>query len=540
MSSHKMPASVKTAGDAALVHDAAAGVTAELNMSLLASLKAYKKACFWSMLLSTCVIMEGFDLVLLNNLYAYPPFQRRFGELQPDGSYQLTADWQSGLSGGNQAAQIIGLFITGVVVDRYGYRRCLVGALLAVTAFIFIIFFAGSLPQLLAGEILIAIPWGLFQTSTTTYASEVCPTHLRAYLTTYINACWVIGQLIASGVLRAMLTRDDEWGYRIPFALQWMWPVPLMVAILLAPESPWWLVRHGRIEDAKAALRRLTDETGGRDAAVNVNDAVAVIVHTNEMERKEQEGMTYAHLFKRGNLRRTEVVCITMMIQGATGSTLMGYSTYFYQQAGMSVDNSFNMTIAGYAIGLGGTLVAWFLMGRFGRRTLYLSGQILAGIALLATGCTALAERDNVAAQWAIGSLLMVHTLVYDSSIGPVCYSLVSELSSTRLRTKSVVVARNLYSCVCIVTSVLTPRMLNPSAWNWGAKTGFLWAGMCLLASIWTYFRLPEPKGRTYAELEILFEQGISARNFSSAVLEPLDAHLSIEAVQGRSKSLDA
>lgn len=53
------------------------------------------------------------------------------------------------------------------------------------------------------------------------------------------NLCWVFGQLIATGVLTSMLKRTDEWGYRIPFAIQWMWPLPLIVGICFAPESPW-------------------------------------------------------------------------------------------------------------------------------------------------------------------------------------------------------------------------------------------------------------------------------------------------------------
>ena len=58
--------------------------------------------------------------------------------------------------------------------------------------------------------------------------------------------------------------------------------------------------------------------------------------------------------------------------------------------------------------------------------------------------------------------------------------------------------------------------MLNPSAWNWGAKTGFFWFGACCLCLLWTYFRLPEPKGRTYGELDILFSNKVSARKFKS------------------------
>lgn len=122
-------------------------------------------------------------------------------------SPQIPAEWQNGLSNGAQVGEILGLYAAGIVVDRWGYKKTMIGALMAMTAFIFIPFFSQNLQTLLAGEILQGIPWGVFQTMTTAYASEVAPVALRAYLTTYVNLCWVMGQLIASGVLRSLLDR---------------------------------------------------------------------------------------------------------------------------------------------------------------------------------------------------------------------------------------------------------------------------------------------------------------------------------------------
>ncbi len=80
-----------------------------------------------------------------------------------------------------------------------------------------------------------------------------------------------------------------------------------------------------------------------------------------------------------------------------------------------------------------------------------------------------------------------------------------------------------MYNIVGIATNIITPRMLNPTAWNWGAKSGFFWAGMCLLCTLWTFFRLPEPKDRTYGELDVLFEQRISARKFKHTKVDQFD-----------------
>lgn len=184
--------------DAILTREARHGAEAEHKMTLWQGLRTYPHAVGWSIFFSTAVIMVGFDIVLIGSLWAVGPFQRAFGEQLPNGEYQLTAAWQAGLANGALVGEILGLFINGIVCDRFGYRKTIIGALILVICFVFIVFFASSLPVLLVGEILLGIPWGVFQTLTTTYASEVCPVVLRPYLTTYVNLCWVLGQLIAS------------------------------------------------------------------------------------------------------------------------------------------------------------------------------------------------------------------------------------------------------------------------------------------------------------------------------------------------------
>lgn len=65
--------------------------------------------------------------------------------------------------------------------------------------------------------------------------------------------------------------------------------------------------------------------------------------------------------------------------------------------------------------------------------------------------------------------------------------------------------------------------MLNPGAWDWGNYTGFFWGGICFLCIIYTYFRVPEPRGRSFAELDLLFERKVSARKFSSTHVDVFD-----------------
>ncbi|KAG6368605.1 hypothetical protein INS49_002818 [Diaporthe citri] len=489
----------------------------EKTMSLRQALKLYPKAIGWSVLLSSTLIMEGYDLALLGSLYASPQFNMKFGVWNDStGEYALPAPWQSALSNGARAGEVIGLLINGIASDRFGYRKTLIASLMAMIAFIFVIFFAPNVQILVLGEVLCGIPWGVFQTLSTAYASEVSPVILRPYLTTFVNMCWVMGQFIAAGVNRASVTRGDQWAYKIPFAIQWVWPPLILAGVIFAPESPWWHVRQGDNQGAKRALLRLTSKN---NPDFDPDETIAMIEHTNELEKSLKAGTTYWDCFKGVDLRRTEIVCILWFGQTLTGQNLMGYFSYFMSQAGMDTVHSFVLSLAQMALGLIGTAGSWWLMSKVGRRTIHLCGVTTLFSILLIIGCISFARTN--ASLWATGAMLITFTFFYDFTVGPVTYSLISELSSTRLKAKTIVLARSLYNISNIVVNVLTNYQLSKTSWNWGARTAFFWAGTCGCVMVWVYYRLPEPRGRTYGELDLLFEHRVSARKFKRTTVDP-------------------
>ncbi|KAI0842369.1 putative MFS alpha-glucoside transporter [Hypoxylon sp. FL0890] len=517
-----------------IIRNAKLATEKEHKMTLLQGLKLYPKAIAWSVLISTCIAMEGYDISLVNNFYAFPQFNEKYGVAvtAADGSvsYQVPAAWQAGLSNGAVVGEIIGLIINGWVSERFGYRYTVIGCLALIAAFTTIFFTAQTVVHLQVAEILCGIPWGVFQTLTITYASEVCPVALRGYLTTYVNFCWGIGQMIGIGVIMGNLWRTDEWAYRIPYSLQWMWPVPLMIGIFFAPESPWWLVRKGRLEDAKRSLLRLTSLD--RETDFDADETVAMMVHTSALEQKITDGASYLDCFKGVDRRRTEIVCMCWAIQNLSGNSFSNYSTYFLQQAGLSNDKAYSFAMGQYAINCVGVFGAWTLITLgIGRRTLYLYGLAALCTMLMILGFLGLAK-DRDAASLATGSIMLVWALCYQLTVGTVCYSLVAEISTRRLQIKTVVLGRVLYNIVAIICGVLTPYMLNPSAWDWGNYAGFFWAGSCFLCFVYTFFRVPEPAGRTFAELDLLFEKKVSARKFASTDVDVFAEHVEEDVIQ--------
>lgn len=159
--------------------------------------------------------MEGYDIVLIQSFFAQPSFLERYGSFDEDSNNnQISAAWQTGLSNAVSVGTIVGAFFNGYFTHKFGYRKVLLASLAIMVGFIFIPFFAPSLPVLLVGEFLCGIPWGVFATMSPAYASEVVPMALRGHLTVYVNLCWAIGQLISAGVQSGFSDGQSEWSYR--------------------------------------------------------------------------------------------------------------------------------------------------------------------------------------------------------------------------------------------------------------------------------------------------------------------------------------
>lgn len=105
-----------------------------------------------------------------------------------------------------------------------------------------------------------------------------------------------------------------------------MFPTPLAILLFLAPESPWWLVRKGRLEEAEKSVGRL-----GRVSTLNKSEAVAMMRRTIELEKTVKEP-NYIELFKGVDRYRTLIVCGVYAAQNLTGNLIANQSVYFFER----------------------------------------------------------------------------------------------------------------------------------------------------------------------------------------------------------------
>lgn len=139
-----------------------------------------------------------------------------------------------------------------------------------------------------------------------------------------------------------------------------------------------------------------------------------------------------------------QIVCMVWAIQNLSGNSFSNYSTYFLTQAGLSSNDAYGFALGQYAMNMVGVFGAWFMMSRgIGRRSLYLYGLCGLCVMLMILGFLGLVpESHRREGSIATGSIMLGWALTYQLTVGTVCYSLVSEISTRRLQIKTVALGR--------------------------------------------------------------------------------------------------
>jgi SP family general alpha glucoside:H+ symporter-like MFS transporter len=143
-----------------------------------------------------------------------------------------------------------------------------------------------------------------------------------------------------------------------------------------------------------------------------------------------------------------------------------------------------------------------------------MSGMIIMTIILFIIGFLDLG-REKTSVVWAQASLMDIWTFVYQTTVGPICFVVISEISATRLRGRTIAIATAVQAAASIVFTVAIPYMLNSDQADWRGKAGFLFGGISLVCYVWCFLRLPESRGRTFEELDIMFERKVPPRKFA-------------------------
>jgi MFS transporter, SP family, general alpha glucoside:H+ symporter len=327
----------------------------------------------------------------------------------------------------------------------------------------------------------------------------------------FVNLSFVIGQLIASGVLAGTQSRNDRWSYDIPFLVQFVFPIIILVLLPFCPESPYHLVRKNKIDEAEHALKRLMHPSMDAKAALSHIQLITAL------EMEERDTTTFIDCFRGTDRRRTIISTMVYAIQPLVGNFLViGYAVYFFELAGLKTSDAFNLGVGLLAVGFVGTCLSWWLIAHIGRRTIYNWGLVLLTLLVFLIAILDVTPNYSLTTTWVQSSLMVVYNFFYDLTIGPLCFVILAETSSAKLRGKTIAISTTVNALINVACAVGIPYALNPDQGNMRGKLAFVFFGVTIPCLAWCFLALPETRGRTFDELDLMFQRRVPTKEFKT------------------------
>lgn len=489
----------------------------EHSLTFSQAIKLYYPAVIWALAVNLATLCQGLDGQVIGALMGIKPFKEHYG-VEFQGDYIIEAHWLGAFNYANKVGSIIGAFCAGMAYDRLGLRRVIALSSSLSIAFVFVQFFATHPGQLVAGILLNGCAISFFTVCATAYVGEVCPVVLRGFAASAINMLLVAGQLMGSGILKAASGMTSEWAYKFPIASQWPLPIIFLLFTLgpFCPDPPYWLCKRGEYEAAEKSLRRLA--TAGVDPTLKLSFVRETL--RTEYEAKEGAKPKMIECFK-GTDRRRLIICLMVYaIQALVGAVVFhDFAVYFFELSGLSSGDSFTMNVGVNAIGFVGSCLAWWFLQFLGRRDAYLWGCIILAFLQGMIGVLDLVPRPasgTAPSSWGQSAIIIMCNLIYDITIGPYGFVLMSEVSSARLRGFNIGLSSAFYQICAIALAVTVPFLINKDQANLGGKIGFIFAGIGGLCALFCFLCLPETKGRTFEELDHMFTMNLPSRKFKA------------------------
>jgi SP family galactose:H+ symporter-like MFS transporter len=385
----------------------------------------------------------------------------------------------------------VGAIASARVSDKVGRRAVL---LAAATSFAIGAIGSALAPDpivLVLARLLVGVAIGVASYAVPLYISELSPANARGWLVSLNQLAITLGIVFSYGVDYAF-SGVGAWRWMLGIAV--VPAVLLFVGVALLPETPRWLVRNGQLLEARRVLLRL------RPA-----DAVERELSEIEATARLRSG-SWAELLSRP-MRVVLVVGIGLAIfQQVTGiNTVIYYAPTIMQLAG--VPTASGAILATLGIGIVNvlmTVVAMLLLDRVGRRPLLLGGMALMAVALFALGLAfALPGLISSLSSVAV-AFLMLYVGAFAISLGPIFWLLISEIYPLRLRGLAAGVATmaNWGSNLLVALTFLS--LIEGLG---TAMTFWLYGSVTLAAIVFAYKLVPETKGHSLEELDLLIDR---------------------------------
>lgn len=487
----------------------------------------------------------------------------------PGEGYYLPSYWISVASGTPLAGWVLGCFISSEISTRFGRKPTLV---VVCTLAIIGIVLQPSIPNywgIMAGRLINSVSMGnkprpllirganskkinqligIEANCVPMYMSELAPATIRGTLVNFYQWWLMVGAVISSGIIYATSVHlHNQWAYKtgmstnkslkfrkeanvfIVMVVQLIIPILLLIGLMFLPESPRWLLRKGRREQA---LKSLLFMRHGRATPEDVEVEFALLDAALQEQVETHYATSYLDCFKGTNGRRTLVALGLQSLQQVQGGAFVNtYLVIFLNQIG--IHNSLQIQVANFGAQLGGATLAFYFTDKIGRRAMLLTGSFFMCVLLFIVSGLAAAHPNGVAGSTGQGVIaaILLYAVFNCGCWGACMWTCTAEVATNQLRERTISIATITGFCVSLLITYINPYVQNEPG-NLGPRVGMVYASTSIIAFMFVWYFVPEMKRRSLEELDEMFEARVPAWKSATYVCTGKGARLTAMQIQ--------
>lgn len=385
---------------------------------------------------------------------------------------------------------IVGAAASGWLSDGLGRKKVLIGA-----AILFIIASIGSaVPETFTGYIVARMIGGLgigvISTLSPLYNAEIAPARYRGRLVAF-NQFAIVSGIFLTYFVNSWLAGfgDDAWD--VSTAWRWMFGIGAvpglfyMAMLFIVPESPRWLIKQGRAEEALPVLIRIHGEEAAKQEVREIKESF------------KEKKTPLRELFKPGLRFALFVGVVIAVLQQVTGiNAILYYAPEILKETGAGTNAALIQTILVGFINCAFTILSIWLIDKVGRKALLLVGTSIMAASLILIGFV---FHSGHSSGYLVLGLILVYVAAFAISLGPVVWVLLSEIFPSRVRGRATAIASMALWAADYVVSQSFPPLLKSVG---PAGTYWIFGALALFTVLFTWKFVPETKGKSLEEME--------------------------------------
>ncbi len=410
--------------------------------------------------------------------------------------FELSAAMKGFAASSALLACIFGAALAGTMSDRFGRRNVLI-----VSAVLFLVSAIGSaIPRNITEFIIFRFIGGLgvgaASMTSPMYIAEISPARIRGRMVSVNQLAIVIGMLIVYFV-NMFIARIGDEAWNVATGWRWMFgseSIPAIILLVLAffvPESPRWLTKQGKKEEALDILSRVDGAEYAKQEMAQIENAIS------------HESGSIGQLFHPG-MRMLLIIGITLaVLQQVTGINVFLYfgSDIFEKLGGNTIDAALLQQVLVGAVNLLFTIIAIWSVDKVGRKPLMIIGAAGMGLSLFAMGVSGAIQSTGM---WLL-PFILGYIACFALSVGPVTWVILSEIFPTKIRGRAMAIATLCLWLANTIVSQTFPMMDENEFLVEKFHHGFpffVYGVFCVVLVIFMIRAVPETKGKTLEEIE--------------------------------------